>query len=229
MEDKGEVLYELSPKFDFLYELTMPTGKKMKSSFMAVVISLVITVVFEFLKSVAMDANNQNFLSIVKVLFVVGLVFLLFSILMFIVRIVMQSLEYKGIKYTFYKECLVYENSFLNQTKKTIEYSNIREIEIRRTLIDRILNYGVIIIYTNAEKGYGSATVIYAVKDIERHYNNIENIVHNGNVISSPIRSGDANVDFQNEVDLQNAMTRNENYNETTAASDVNPLDKNKD
>lgn len=229
MEDKGEVLYELSPKFDFLYELTMPTGKKMKSSFMAVVISLVITVVFEFLKSVAMDANNQNFLSIVKVLFVVGLVFLLFSILMFIVRIVMQSLEYKGIKYTFYKECLVYENSFLNQTKKTIEYSNIREIEIRRTLIDRILNYGVIIIYTNAEKGYGSATVIYAVKDIERHYNNIENIVHNGNVISSPIRSGDANVDFQNEVNLQNAMTRNENYNETTAASDVNPLDKNKD
>ena len=202
MEDKGEVLYELSPKFDFLYELTMPTGKKMKSSFMAVVISLVITVVFEFLKSVAMDANNQNFLSIVKVLFVV---------------------------YTFYKECLVYENSFLNQTKKTIEYSNIREIEIRRTLIDRILNYGVIIIYTNAEKGYGSATVIYAVKDIERHYNNIENIVHNGNVISSPIRSGDANVDFQNEVNLQNAMTRNENYNETTAASDVNPLDKNKD
>ena len=229
MEDKGEVLYELSPKFDFLYELTMPTGKKMKSSFMAVVISLVITVVFEFLKSVAMDANNQNFLSIVKVLFVVGLVFLLFSILMFIVRIVMQSLEYKGIKYTFYKECLVYENSFLNQTKKTIEYSNIREIEIRRTLIDRILNYGVIIIYTNAEKGYGSATVIYAVKDIERHYNNIENIVHNGNVISSPIRSGDANVDFQNEVNLQNAMTRNENYNETAAASDVNPLDKNKD
>ena len=229
MEDKGEVLYELSPKFDFLYELTMPTGKKMKSSFMAVVISLVITVVFEFLKSVAMDANNQNFLSIVKVLFVVGLVFLLFSILMFIVRIVMQSLEYKGIKYTFYKECLVYENSFLNQTKKTIEYSNIREIEIRRTLIDRILNYGVIIIYTNAEKGYGSATVIYAVKDIERHYNNIENIVHNGNVISSPIRSGDSNVDFQNEVNLQNAMTRNENYNETTAASDVNPLDKNKD
>ena len=229
MEDKGEVLYELSPKFDFLYELTMPTGKKMKSSFMAVVISLVITVVFEFLKSVAMDANNQNFLSIVKVLFVVGLVFLLFSILMFIVRIVMQSLEYKGIKYTFYKECLVYENNFLNQTKKTIEYSNIREIEIRRTLIDRILNYGVIIIYTNAEKGYGSATVIYAVKDIERHYNNIENIVHNGNVISSPIRSGDANVDFQNEVNLQNAMTRNENYNETTAASDVNPLDKNKD
>ena len=229
MEDKGEVLYELSPKFDFFYELTMPTGKKMKSSFMAVVISLVITVVFEFLKSVAMDANNQNFLSIVKVLFVVGLVFLLFSILMFIVRIVMQSLEYKGIKYTFYKECLVYENNFLNQTKKTIEYSNIREIEIRRTLIDRILKYRVIIIYTNAEKGYGSATVIYAVKDIERHYNNIENIVHNGNVISSPIRSGDANVDFQNEVNLQNAMTRNENYNETTAASDVNPLDKNKD
>ena len=94
----------------------------------------------------------------------------------------MQSLEYKGIKYYFYKNCMVYENNFLNQTRKTIEYSNIREVEIRRTLTDRMLNYGVIIIYTNAEKAYGSsATVIYAIKDIEKHYNNIERIIHNGN------------------------------------------------
>lgn len=229
MEDKGEVLYELGPKFDFLYELTMPTGKKIRSSFFVVLITLIISVIFEFLKSVAIDSNNATFLSVVNILFIIGIVFFVFSILMFIVRIVMQSLEYKGIKYTFYKNCMIYENKFLSQTKKTIEYSNIREIEIRRTLIDRILNYGVIIIYTNAEKGYGSATVIYAVKDIEKHYNNIENIVHNGNVISSPIQTGDANLDYKNEIDLKNAMTKNEQYNETTAESDVNPLDKNEE
>ena len=223
MEEKGEVLYELGPKFDFFYELTMPTGKKMKSSFIAVLISLIITVIFEFLKKVAMDSNNQNILSIVKVLFIVGLVFLLFSILVFVVRIVMQSLEYKGIKYTFYKECLVYENSFLNQTKKTIEYSNIREIEIRRTLIDRMLNYGVIIIYTNAEKGHGSATVIYAVKDIEKHYSNIERIVHNGNTINNPIKAGNVTKNFEthdqfvdaiNTGKVETNVSNEENYKE---------------
>ena len=37
MEDKGEVLYELGPKFDFFYEMTMPTGKKMRSSFVSAI------------------------------------------------------------------------------------------------------------------------------------------------------------------------------------------------
>ena len=122
----------------------------------------------------------------------------------------MQVLEYKGIKYTFYKNCMVYENNFLNQTKKTIEYSNIREIEIRRTLLDRMLNYGVIIIYTNAEKAYGSATVIYAVKDIEKHYNNIESIVHNGNIMNNPIKTGDVSKDFETHDQFVDAINTGE-------------------
>ena len=32
MEDKGEVLYEIGPKFNFFYELTMPTGRRLKSA-----------------------------------------------------------------------------------------------------------------------------------------------------------------------------------------------------
>lgn len=214
MEDKGDVLYELSPRFDFFYELTMPTGKKMKSSFIAVVIVLIINVILEFSKSVAIDAGNTSLLSVLKICTIIGYVFLAFVILLFIARIVMQILEYKGIKYIFYKNCMVYENKFLNQTKKTIEYANIREIEIRRTLLDRMLNYGVIIIYTNAEKAYGSATVIYAVKDIEKHYNNIESIVHTGNIMNNPIKTGDVSKDFETHdefVDSINTMNNVEN------------------
>ena len=210
MEEKGEVLYELGPKFDFFYELTMPTGKKMKSSFIAVIVALVINVIIELARSMAQDAGNYTSMSMFKIVTIIGLIFLAFFVLMFIARITMQVLEYKGIKYTFYKNCMVYENKFLNQTKKTIEYSNIREIEIRRTLLDRMLNYGVIIIYTNAEKAYGSATVIYAVKDIEKHYNNIESIVHNGNIMNNPIKTGDVSKDFETHDQFVDAINTGE-------------------
>ena len=108
----------------------------------------------------------------------------------------------------------------MNQTKKTIEYSNIREIEIRRTLLDRMLNYGVIIIYTNAEKAYGSATVIYAVKDIEKHYNNIEKIVHSGNIMNNPIKTGDVSKDFETHDQFIDAI--NTGGVETNVSSEAN-------
>ena len=41
MEDKGEVLYEIGPKFNFFYELTMPTGRKIKSSFTIMIITII--------------------------------------------------------------------------------------------------------------------------------------------------------------------------------------------
>jgi len=48
MEDKGEVLYELSPKFDFIYELTMPTGRKMKSALAIVIVSIILNIILIF-------------------------------------------------------------------------------------------------------------------------------------------------------------------------------------
>lgn len=226
MDDKGEVLYEISPKFDFFYELTMPTGRKMKSAIVGAIIAAVINIILLIFKKDILAINNSTYTLMYNVCSAVCLIILIFMILMAVARIVLQSLEYKGIKYKFYKDCLVFENSFLNQTRKTIEYSNIKEIEIRKTIMDRILNYGVIIIYTNADKGFGSATILYAIKNTEEHYNNIESIVHNGKVISSPIKSGDSNRNLKEEIDLQNAMNRNEVYTESNAQSDNNPLEK---
>lgn len=226
MEDRGEVLYELSPKFDFLYELTMPTGKKMKSAIVGAIIAAIINIVLLVFKNDIISMNNTTYSLMYKACATICLIIMIFMILMAIARVILQSLEYKGIKYRFYKDCLVFENSFLNQTRKTIEYSNIKEIEIRKTIMDRILNYGVIIIYTNADKGFGSATILYAIKNTEEHYNNIESIVHNGKIISSPIKSEDSNKNLKEEINLQNAMNRNEIYTESNAQSDNNPLEK---
>lgn len=226
MEDRGEVLYELSPKFDFLYELTMPTGKKMKSAIVGAIIAAIINIVLLVFRNDIISMNNTTYSLMYKACAAICLIIMIFMILMAIARVILQSLEYKGIKYRFYKDCLVFENSFLNQTRKTIEYSNIKEIEIRKTIMDRILNYGVIIIYTNADKGFGSATILYAIKNTEEHYNNIESIVHNGKIISSPIKSEDSNKNLKEEINLQNAMNRNEIYTESNAQSDNNPLEK---
>lgn len=226
MEEKGEVLYELSPKFNFFYELTMPTGKKMKSAFTAVIISAILSIILLFAKNYVTQINNAMFMSIYNVCFIVCLIVLIFSILMFISKVAMQIMEYKGITYKFYKNCMVFENDFLSQTKKTIEYSNIREVEIRRSVTDRIMNYGVIIIYTNADKTYGSATVLYAIKNTEEHYNNIESLIHNGNIITSPIKTGNSSEDLKEEINLKNAMDKNETYTDFNAISDNSPFNK---
>ena len=226
MEEKGEILYELGPKFDFLYELTMPTGRKMKSSFGATIISAIICIILFVFNDNIVNMQNGGIMNIYNICKVISVVIFIFTALMFASKVILQILEYKGIKYKFYKDCLVFENNFLNQTRKTIEYSNIREVEIRKTIMDRILNYGVIIIYTNADKGFGSATILYAIKNTEEHYNNIESIVHNGKIISSPIKSEDSNKNLKEEINLQNAMNRNEIYTESNAQSDNNPLEK---
>ena len=224
MEEKGELLYELKPKFDFIYEMFMPTGRKMKSALMSTILAIIIKIVLIMAGNYVESLNNEMFVMMYNICNIIIDIAIVFSIILFIVRVIFQVLEYKGISYKFYKDCIIFENTFLNQTRKTIEYSNIREVEIRRTIFDRILNYGVIIIYTNAEKGTGSATVIYAIKDTQLHYNNIESIIHNGNIVSSPIIEDTTR---NQEIDLQNAMSKNETYNEINAESDIDPLNKN--
>lgn len=227
MNEKGEVLYELKPKFDFLYELTMPTGKKMKASFLASVITLLISILFQTFKGKIIELGDETILNVYSISSVICIIFFIFSLIIFVVRIIIQVLEYKGMSYKFYRNRMVFENNFLSQTKKTIEYSNIKEVEIRRTIIDRILNYGIIIIYTNADKVYGNTTIIYAIRNIKEHYSNIENLIHSGTLVSSPIKTGNLDNDLKNEIDLQNAMNRTETYNESYAESDVNPMEKN--
>ena len=180
MEDKGEVLYELKPTFNFLYELVMPTGRKIRSALMSIILAIVIKVILIFSKSYILGFNNELINSIYNVCDILMILVIILTMIFFAARIIFQILEYRGMSYKFYEDCMTSENTFLNQTRKTIDYINIREVEIRRSIIDRIMGFGIIIVYTNAEKAYGSATVIYAIKDTQRHYNEIKIKIYNG-------------------------------------------------
>ena len=58
MEDKGEVLYELKPTFNFIYELTMPTGRKIRSALMSIILAIAIKIILLFVKSYILGFNN---------------------------------------------------------------------------------------------------------------------------------------------------------------------------
>lgn len=175
-----EVVHEIVPKFNFLYELGMPTGKKIKST-MSLIFIFIIGYIILLLNRSEMDIDKTvyskvDIISILNTVLIIGIVF---TIIKLVIHIVFQNMQYKNIKYTFYSDHMTYEDSFLNQHKKNIEYANVKEVEIRRSIWDRILGYGIIIIYTNAENEYSNGLVIFSIKNPKMHYDIIDDLVHN--------------------------------------------------
>lgn len=174
-----EIVHEIIPKFNFLYELGMPTGKKIKSTLFLLFIFIVGYIVLLLNKDIMITNEGiYNSVDIVSILNIVLMVGIVFTIIKLIVHIVFQTMQYKNIKYTFYNDHMTYEDSFLNQHKKNIEYANVKEVEIRRSIWDRILGYGIIVIYTNAENEYSNGLVIFSIKNPKQHYDIIDNLVH---------------------------------------------------
>ncbi len=179
-EDNNEVLYKIRPRFNILYEFFMPTGRKIQQTIVMLLIFIIITV---FLQFANIDINTSdtniflgfNVMEIFNIICVIAIVFLSIKL---ILHIIFQIFQYNNMSYTFYNNYMIYEDDFLNQHKKTIHYSNIKEIEIRRTIFDRILGYGIIVIYTNAENETSNGLVIYSIKNPRYHYEKIDKIVH---------------------------------------------------
>jgi uncharacterized membrane protein YdbT with pleckstrin-like domain len=174
MEEK--VLFKVSPKFKLLYELFMPTGKKLKHNIF-ILFSLILVLILSNLIFSTL-ADNKEAIGILNFVNVLLIIFIIVLALAIVGYIIMQTLQYKNITYRFYDDYLEYKDTFLNQHTKTIRYDSIKEIEIRRTVLDRMLGFGIIAIYTNAENGPGAGLVIYSVKDPQLVYDKIDSIIH---------------------------------------------------
>ncbi len=174
MEEK--LLYELSPNFNFVYELFMPTGRKIKINLIVSVMFTILTILLylNIFTAASTFENTINILKIVSLFFTIG------AYIILAVSIVLKIMQYKYINYKFYEKHMVYEDTFLNQHRKNVEYSNVKEVEIRRTIWDRMLNFGVIIIHTNAENGRANGIVVYGLKNPEDEYKKIDKIIHSG-------------------------------------------------
>ena len=178
VENKNkEPILKLSPKFDFFYELGMPTGRKIKNTIILILIFVAGFIVFCLNKD-KVDITNVNGINFNVIIFWVFILALIISIIKLIIHIVMKKMQYENITYAFFDDYMYYEDAFLNQHKKNIKYSNIKEVEIRRSVWDRLLGYGIIVIYTNAENDYSNGLIVYGIKEPQKCYDIIENLVH---------------------------------------------------
>ncbi|MEG1989691.1 MAG: PH domain-containing protein [Clostridia bacterium] len=181
---ENEMIYKIKPKFNIFYELFMPTGSKLRNTLFVIILCLIGYIIF-IASSNSLNFNKilnvSNNINIESILNKTAILILVLLAIKFIIHLVVQILQYKSISYTFYIDNLVYEDSFLNQHKKTLRYADVKEIEIRRTIWDRINGYGIIVIYTNAEKSYSNGLILYAIKNPKIVYSKIDEIIHTKN------------------------------------------------
>lgn len=215
MEDNREIKYQITPKFNFLYEMGMPTGKKIRTSIFVLILFIVLTILVALKAGSLTFANYEIFnnIKIDKLLLILCIIADVVTAIKLVATIVFQKLQYNHVTYTFYDDMMVYEDDFLNQHRKNIEYKNIKEVEIRRTIWDRILDYGVMVIYTNADNDRNNGLVIYSVKDPKVHYNVIDKLIHSLNNEKSNNKIEDYNNVNINVNDNINNQNNNVNLN----------------
>ena len=215
MEDNREVKYQITPKFNFLYEMGMPTGKKIRTAIFVLILFIVLTIVVALKAGSLTFANYEIFnnIKIDKFLLILCIIADVVTAIKLVATIVFQKLQYNHVTYTFYDDMMVYEDDFLNQHRKNIEYKNIKEVEIRRTIWDRILDYGVMVIYTNADNDRNNGLVIYSIKDPKAHYNVIDKLIHSLNNEKSNNKIEDYNNVNINVTDDINNQNNNVNLN----------------
>jgi len=85
--------------------------------------------------------------------------------------------QYDSYTYDFYKTKVIYKDSFINLSEKEVKYKYVREVTMRQTFIQRYFNIGNIVLFTNAETGYGNGIRITNVENVQDVYRNIKSII----------------------------------------------------
>ena len=181
--EEEQIMYKINPKFNFIYELTMPLGRKFRTDLLLILVFLIATISLNIYgstwsQSAVLVFTNINIITIIKYICYIGMSIVILKLL---IDLLLRIMQYRSMSYTFYNDSLVYEDSFLNQQRKVIKYENVKEVEIRRTVWDRIMGFGIIIISTNAEGNHTSGLVIYGISSPNEHYEKINKLIYTKN------------------------------------------------
>ena len=112
---------------------------------------------------------------------IAGAIILIAMLLVFALILAIQTFikkkQFDNYTYNFYKTKVIFRDSFLNLSEKEVKYKYIREVTMRQTFIQRWFNIGSIILFTNAETGFGNGIFINCVEDVQNVYKNIKTII----------------------------------------------------
>lgn len=173
----NEVIYEFKPKYNLLYELLMPTGKKVRKFIVAILLCIILYICINTFAYGLFTNEIVGSFDIADILSILFIILGVLSLIALIIQIIFYHFEYKNISYKFYEDHIEYEDKFLNQQLKNIKYKDIKEIEIRRSIWDRIMGYSVLIVYTNADNSRRNGLIIYSVRYIDKYYDKLNELI----------------------------------------------------
>ena len=222
--ENEKLLREIKPKFNFIYELFMPTGRKMKSAIIMSFIAIIITIFVSLNKTSLLNfsTNIIGSISALDILMFFCYFMIAFSIIKFLVHLTFQKMQYDHISYKFYETYMVYEDDFLNQHKKNILYSNVKEVEIRRTIWDRLLGMGIVVIYTNAENKRNNGLVVYGLDNPKEDYEFIDKLINRYRISSVKVN---VNNEHTNVV-VEDIRNTNENEQGSVLTEEISILEE---
>lgn len=157
MED-NEIQLKVKPTFKWGYALY------------PFLVTLIIIIIIMLPVAFASTSTDSGILVAMLILAVVmGIIYL--------IQALFNKKQLENYTYDFYKTKVIYKDSFLNLAEKEVKYKNIREVTMRQTIFQRLFNLGTIILFTNAETGYGNGIFINNVENVRDVYNQIKTIV----------------------------------------------------
>lgn len=108
---------------------------------------------------------------------VIALICFILLALILCIKTAINKKQYDSYSYDFYKTKVIYKDSFLNLSEKEVKYKYIREVTMRQTFVQRYFNIGNIILFTNAETGFGNGIYIMNVENVQEVYKEIKSII----------------------------------------------------
>ncbi|MEG1141328.1 MAG: PH domain-containing protein [Clostridia bacterium] len=185
-------MYEIKKSYNFIYELFSKRGYNLRKFIVALFTFIFIFFIYNIYKN---DIKiSTSFIPLILYgLIGINSIVILFSVLL-------KFIQYRSTAYRFYDTHMEYEDSFLNKEKTTLSYINIKEMELKRNVFDRIMNYGTISIYTNAEKSEDQGIILESIKRPQEVYDNIDKIVHKTNNEKIDNEKVDNEKDFLDDI-----------------------------
>lgn len=156
----------VKPAFKFGYKVLLPL--------IAYVSMLLIMVLVFSMVSSGMGVENTIGKQVGGILLGIGTV--IFAIVLAI-KTAINKKQYDCYVYDFYKTKVIFKDSFINLSEKEVQYRYIREVTMRQTFFQRFFNIGNIILFTNAEVGYGNGIFIMNVEKVQDVYREIKSII----------------------------------------------------
>ncbi len=167
--NNSEVLLELKPTFKFIYSI-LPNLKAPLIIFVIMLFAYIIA----FIKTSAFGKLSFSEMLLITI---AGLALPIVLTISGIIKGFIDKKQYKKITYTFYKDRIIFKDNFMNVMEVELKYKDLREITKSQSFMQRLLNIGNIVLFSNAEAGFASGIVMSDIANIDETYKKVKQIM----------------------------------------------------